>query len=127
MFRRRCLSDFWFFLQHGMQNTALYEPLHRGWAEGFSGYWGGKKKQMLLAPRGHVKSNVLTIGGSCWLIARDPNVRILILSHKAPDAAKFMRKIGQYLVQPVFRDILGLRPAWNDYANRTTSWNKDAL
>ena len=90
-------KDFWFFLKHVLRNPVLYAPLHKSLADWLlDENWEGQKK-MLLMPRGHVKSNIITGGYAVWRIVRDPNVRILLGSLNAQDAARFLAPIKAYI------------------------------
>ena len=51
------------------------------------------KRTLLLAPRGHGKSEVATIGYCEYRIAYDPNIRILIVSASATNALRFSGKL----------------------------------
>lgn len=55
------------------------------------------RASLLLAPRGHGKSTILTISYSLWTIARDRERRILIVSNTLDQAKSFLREIKQHL------------------------------
>ena len=122
---RRGREDFWFFLNHILKNPVLYEPLHRPLAEWLMPEAWDHDKKILMLPRGHVKSNILTVGYALWCIVRDPNIRVLIYSHKDEDAIKFGEIIGQYiLTHDTFRLVYpevhpdedrGRRKAWSHH------------
>lgn len=52
---------------------------------------------MLLAPRGHLKSTVVTGCYPLWRLARNPNLRILIVAETQGIARKLLDCIKQHL------------------------------
>jgi phage terminase large subunit-like protein len=52
---------------------------------------------MLMAPRNHGKSTIFSVYYPLWLMARDPNVRIVIVSNTATQAKSFLRQITDNL------------------------------
>jgi len=122
--RHKALDDFWFFLNFILKNPVLYEPLHYPLSQ-FVSNWGEKRKKLILLPRGHVKSNIITISYPLWCAVRDQDVRILIESHKDSDAKKFLRTIKSYIRNPRFQHFFpeiravmerGREKVWNDSA-----------
>jgi hypothetical protein len=122
--RERALESFWVFVSEVLENPVLYEPLHKplcDWAQ----TWTGSKK-MLLLPRGHVKSNVFTVGYAIWQFCKNRDERILIASHKDEDATKFISSIGDTVLyhekfKCTFPDV---RPAMQDngQARKWSEW-----
>lgn len=55
------------------------------------------KKKLVLMPRGHLKSTLVTIGYSTQRIVQNPNVRILILSATWQMAVDFLTEIKNHL------------------------------
>lgn len=51
------------------------------------------RKFLLLAPRGHAKSTVISINTPLWLMGNNPNIRIVIVSNTASQADSFLRSI----------------------------------
>lgn len=56
-------------------------------------------------PPFHAKSQTLTVDYSCWRIANDPNVRIIIISKRQSFAEKFLYQIKQRLTSPRFAEF----------------------
>lgn len=56
-----------------------------------------KKKKLILIPRGHLKSTLVTVGYSLFRIANNPAVRILIQNATYQTAADFVRAIKRHL------------------------------
>lgn len=66
------------------------------------------KSKMALWPRGSFKSQVFTIGQGAWIIAKDPNVRILICSEVSRQAQKFVGEIMKIVDSQWFKDRFGV-------------------
>lgn len=79
------------------------EPFHLRWFE-FSKL---RRRSLILAPRGHGKSTALTVGYTIWLLLRDPNVRVLIVSNTQSQASAFLREIKQRLESPQIVALFG--------------------
>lgn len=54
--------------------------------------------KMVLTPRYTFKSAIATVGESCWEIARNPNIRILIYSDTATKAQGFLQGIKNHIL-----------------------------
>lgn len=66
------------------------------------------KKKLILIPRGHLKSTLVTVGYSLLRIAQDPSVRILIANATYDMATSFLNQIKHHLKDnQVFRDYYG--------------------
>lgn len=55
------------------------------------------RKKLILVPRGHLKSTLITIGYSVFRILNDPNIRILILNATWQMAVDFLTEIKRHL------------------------------
>ena len=122
--RLRSLGCFWTFLVEVMENPVLHEPLHKGLCEWLQ-TWTTQKKMLLMA-RGHVKSNIFTVGYVLWRICQDQNERVLIASHRDEDVNKFITAIGnKVLYSQRFRETFpDVRPAMgaNNKPRRWSEW-----
>lgn len=89
--RVRSMGSFYDFVSYGLRNPILWEPLHRPMCD-FVSVWpeGGKRKKLILEPRGHIKSNIISVALPGWMLIKDYNERILIASHKDADGSKFL-------------------------------------
>jgi predicted phage terminase large subunit-like protein len=67
----------------------------------------GKRKVLLLLPRGSFKSHVFNVGLSCWLIVRNPNIRILVASETFKQAVTFTRLSRQLLESAKHIEVFG--------------------
>lgn len=64
--------------------------------------------KMVLWPRGSFKSAVFDIGLCCWLIANNPNIRILVCSETAKQALEFTEKAMEIIDSEWFRERFGI-------------------
>jgi len=101
MTRRNFREDWLAFLQ-AMNDPAwfveqllgyTFAPFHREWWQ----YQTEHRASLLLAPRGHGKSTILTVSYALWKLALDPELRILIVSNTLDQAKAFLREIKQHL------------------------------
>lgn len=123
--QERGLDSLWYFDQRVAKNPVTYEPLHRPMCERIERW--EKRKKLLLAPRGHIKSNIATGEFAAQEIARNPEIRILIASHKQPDSWKFCKLVQNILLSepyqktyPYVRQKIGLN-------SRPEKWSKEGL
>ncbi|HRI87826.1 MAG TPA: hypothetical protein PLJ47_07690 [Candidatus Hydrogenedentes bacterium] len=122
--RERGKEDFWYFLTEILKNPVVYEPYHRKRAQSLMKW--SKLKKLFLLPRGHIKSNIITIAFAVWLIVKNPNIRILIASHATDDAQGFCRGIRQLIDSEEFQAVYPeIRPAVSN--GRLTCWRDDAI
>jgi len=81
-----------------------------------------KGKKLLLLPRGHLKSTIVTCGYSLKRIAENPQVRILIANATYEMACSFLSQIRQHLVSnTTFRDLYG------DLAKDARKWSENMI
>lgn len=118
--RAYCLKDFWEFSKEVISWKDLYEPLHKPLCDFMQQNQG--KKRMILLPRGHLKSSVVTVGYALWRIAQDPKVRILIANATGPLAITFLKQIKDHLLKnEKFIELFG------DLATGAQQWAEDAI
>jgi hypothetical protein len=66
------------------------------------------EKKLILVPRGHLKSSLVTVVWSIQQILKNPNIRILITNAVWDLARKFLREIGGLLTdKTLLREIYG--------------------
>lgn len=75
------------------------------------------KKKLILIPRGHLKSTLITIGYPVQRIVKDPNVRVLILNATWQMAVDFLTEIKRHLTQneyllELFGNVAVNPPEW---------------
>lgn len=76
-----------------------------------------RDRSLILAPRGHGKTTILTIGYTLWRILSDPNSRVLIVCNTQAQADSFLREIKQHLeLNPFVTTLFGTQrgPKWTD-------------
>lgn len=119
------VEDLWYFDKYIAKNPVTYDGLHKAVCKRWQS--SKKRKRLILMPRGHIKSNLFTAEDIAREIAKNPNVRILIASHKMPDAWKFCGLVKQILESRSYRE------AYPDIipepltSGRPMRWAKDAL
>lgn len=81
-----------------------------------------KRKKLLMLPRGHLKSSLVTIGYSTWRINKDQNVRGLILNATWQMAVDFLTEIKRHLREnPTLLDLYG------DVTVDAPEWSADRI
>ena len=70
-----------------------FTPFHREWWN----FQHDHRASLILAPRGHGKSTILTVSYAIEKIARDRDVRILLVSNTLDQAKAFLREIKSHL------------------------------
>ncbi len=81
-----------------------------------------KKKKLILMPRGHLKSTLITIGYSLHQIINNPNIRILILNATWQMAVDFLTEIKRHLQGN--ETLINLYGA---LANEAEEWSQDRI
>lgn len=66
------------------------------------------KYKLVLWPRGSFKTAVFDVGHVCWLIARDPNVRIFVASETETLSSQIVDQIMKIVDSQWFRDRFGI-------------------
>lgn len=66
------------------------------------------KYKMVLWPRGAFKSSVFDVAYAAWLIAKDPNIRILVCSETSKQARAFVEQAKEIIDTQWFRDRFGV-------------------
>jgi predicted phage terminase large subunit-like protein len=121
--RLRCMVDLRYMCRDvlGMKD---WDILHDGMAEWWNDNTNHKRK-LLLIPRGHLKSSIITIGGTIQRIVRNPNIRVLI-AHAIWDHSRgFVRKISSYLT-----DFSRLPEYFGDFRGKKDTgsvWTKESI
>lgn len=77
-----------------------------------------RKKKLLLIPRGHLKSTLVTIGYSLQSIVKNPNIRILILNATWQMSVDFLTEIKNHLTTneeliKLYGDLAADAPEWS--------------
>lgn len=91
------------YLEALMGNKALFTPICPFTALEPCGF-RGKRKNLILFPRGHLKSTVATIAHTIQWIINYPNIRVLITTATQDLGQEFLREIKKHmLTNEVFR------------------------
>lgn len=80
------------------------------------------KKKLILLPRGHLKSTLVTIGYSVQQICKNPNVRILILNATWQMAVDFVTEIKSHLTKNEY-----LKELYGDLGFEAPEWSQDRI
>ncbi len=82
----------------------------------------GKKRKLMLVPRAHLKSTLITVGYTLLRIAKDPNVRILIANATYDMACTFITMIKKHLQSnETFRELYG------DMTTNAKRWSENVI
>lgn len=94
--REMALEDLWFFatevLFPGTVGVHYEEKLHRPVCE-WTGTNDKGSRKLLLMPRGHRKTYLVTIANAVWRIVKDPNIRIILVSALDDTASHFCQMV----------------------------------
>ena len=81
-----------------------------------------KKKKLILVPRGHLKSTLITIGYSVFRIVHNPNIRILILNATWQMAVDFLTEIKRHL-----QTNKAVHEFYGDLSQTPDEWSQDRI
>jgi predicted phage terminase large subunit-like protein len=84
-----------------------------------------EKRLLLLIPRGHLKSSVVTIGMNIQDMLRNPNIRILVANAIWDNARSFVGQIGDYCSK--YGNLKELFGEFRPKSRGNKGWNKDAI
>lgn len=110
-----------YIIQGGNETSALAVRPHKELAD-LAQDWTGKRRKLILMPRGSFKSSVVTIGYSIQQICADPNIRILIGSEVNSTSKKFLREIKDH-----FESNERLRHFYGDHVRKKSRWTDDDI
>lgn len=80
------------------------------------------KKKLILVPRGHLKSTLVTVGYSLLRIAQNPETRILIANATYDMACSFLGAIKKHL-----KDNQTFRNYYGDLATNAEKWSENMI
>lgn len=101
-------------------------PFHKELCEFVETWEGKKKRKLILLPRGHLKSTLVTVGYSLQQIAKDPSIRILIANATYTMACSFLGQIKSHLEKnetfiEMYGELAKEAPKWSEGAVRLLS------
>ena len=82
------------------------------------------KKKLIMLPRGSFKSSVVTIGLPLWLLADNPDLRILIDNEVYSNSKAFLSEIKGHLENP---DVLEIFPQLEPNKRINNGWTEDSV
>jgi len=83
---------------------------------------GKDRKKLVLLPRGHLKSTLITIGYSVQSIINNPNIRILILSATYEMAVDFVTEAKRHL-----KENETIHRLYGDFTEGVEEWSADRV
>lgn len=127
--QERCKTDLKWLVTKVMQMPRWSDQLHNDLADTVNS--PGDRK-LLLLPRGHQKSTIISVGWTIQQILKDPNIRVSLISSTWKLSKDLLHQIKAVMEQSALKDIFGSFVAphcrWTveaiDVAQRTR-WVKD--
>ena len=121
-FRERFLHSKTF--PHQQNIVDVIEGREPGWLHPSMKYEKGLANNRILIniPPNHAKSITITVDYVTWMVARNPNFRVLIVSQTQRLAADFLYAIKQRLTHPVYEELQSAYAAGVGFNSKTASW-----
>jgi predicted phage terminase large subunit-like protein len=119
--RRKYLEDLYTFNVNVLKATSLGElaVFHKELCDFIM---TPSRRKLLLVPRSHLKSTLVTVGYTLYRIAQDPKVRILIANATYDMATTFLSQIKKHLqTNPIFRELYG------DLSTGADKWSENMI
>ena len=93
---QRARNDFGFFTDQFPYPPPVFKPvqMHRDWEDKLQNAYNKIHYILVLAGRGSAKSERVTISYPSWIIGKNPNLRISIVSNPLEKAMSFLSKIS---------------------------------
>jgi len=118
--RQKCKTDLKFLCKHVLGMEDWQDGLHDDLAEFIKN--SSNRKKLLLIPRNHLKSSLVTVGYAIQQVLVNPNIRILITNATLRRCEEFMTQIQGYLTgASALPDLFG------PFQNKNTRWTIDQL
>lgn len=128
----RCKDDFALFVEHviGLNNEPFHDEIDRALGNPMH------KKIAISFPRGHGKSTHLSVAYPLWRIAKDHNLRILLVSATAQVSQSFMTEMighiernAEYQAFALHIDPYkkGVVPKMKNYAKMRENWSGGSI
>ena len=121
-FRKRAESDHMFFCRHVLGYKDLEDDLHGDVSRIVNDTT--KLKKLLLLPRGHLKSSLVTIGWTLWRLVQNPDRTFGIFNETQDLAEAFLREIKDHLEGPVINKYW---PKLCPPTDERRLWNRSAI
>ena len=112
--RKHALEDFYFFCTNVMGFVDLYRPLHGPLCELIAN--DRLLRKLVLLPRGHFKTTIISICYPLWLLCKDQNNSIALCSVSASKAEENLEEVIDRAkgarFQAIFGDVIGHPTSW---------------
>lgn len=79
--------------------------MHRQWVAHVNYCWERGLKAMILAHFGSGKSSSLAVPAVAWLLGRDPNKRIKVVTNDDSNATRRVGGVAKIIESPIFREV----------------------
>jgi hypothetical protein len=121
-FRKRFLHSQTF--EHQKNIVDVIEGREPSWLHPSMKFEKGLANNRILVniPPNHAKSITITVDYVTWMVARNPNFRVLIVSQTQRLAADFLYAIKQRLTHPVYEELQSAYAAGVGFNSKTASW-----
>lgn len=121
-FRDRFLHNKTF--AHQQNIVDMIEGREPSWLHPSMKYEPGLANNRILIniPPNHAKSITITVDYVTWMVARNPNFRVLIVSQTQRLAADFLYAIKQRLTHPMYQDLQQAYAAGVGFNSKSASW-----
>ena len=121
-FRERFLHNKTF--AHQKNIVDMIEGRQPSWLHPSMKYEPGLANNRILIniPPNHAKSITITVDYVTWMVARNPNFRVLIVSQTQRLAADFLYAIKQRLTHPMYADLQSAYAAGVGFNSKSASW-----
>lgn len=116
--RHLCRTNLKFLCKEILEMDKWDDTLHDD-LQRFLSYSGSHK--LLLIPRGHLKSSIVTVAWAIQQILINPNLRILIRNGVWDQSRKFLKQVSAYLGGGTLPKIFG------DFYNKDKTWTKEEI
>ena len=116
--RNRCKTDLRFLVTRIMQMPRWSSPLHDDLVKTVDS--AGDRKLILL-PRGHQKSTVITVAWIIQQLLKDPNLRVMIVSATWKLSKDLLHQIKSVLTNTALKDLFG------DFNTGQTRWTTEFI
>ncbi len=107
------LYDFWKFIDiiqfHG--GSSSFGQCHRDMVQWMEDTYEEYDNTLMLVPRGHLKSTLMTVARALWRIYQIPDIRLFVGTATRSLATAFVREIRSYLEDPwLMENVWNSRP-----------------
>ena len=113
---------------HAQNVVDMIEGREPSWLHPSMTYESGEPDLVICnMPPEHAKSTTITMNYVTWRIAKDPNLRVLVVSKTMAMAKKFLYGIKTRLTHPQYTEFHVRFGPPNGYASGAESWSQDMI